>query len=99
MIPGNFPNYSSQPYCLSGLATAPQTLTAKQQELQQQHLQDLRIPRRPKWGPSTSALELDHSEREAFLDWRRKLAKCVGPIPFPMPHTDSTESKRMSNFC
>lgn len=34
----------------------------------------LKIPRRPKWDESTSALELQTKEKEEFLEWRRTLA-------------------------
>ncbi|GMH99704.1 hypothetical protein TrLO_g1752 [Triparma laevis f. longispina] len=34
----------------------------------------LKVPRRPKWDESTTAEELDRTERESFLDWRRNLA-------------------------
>mmetsp|Transcript_4518 Transcript_4518/g.8695 ORF Transcript_4518/g.8695 Transcript_4518/m.8695 type:complete len:700 (+) Transcript_4518:122-2221(+) len=35
---------------------------------------ELSVPRRPKWDDSTTPAELDHSEKEAFLNWRRKIA-------------------------
>jgi len=35
----------------------------------------VQIPRRPKWTKDMSAEELDEKEREAFLLWRRNLAK------------------------
>uniref|UniRef100_A0A1I8P9X9 Large subunit GTPase 1 homolog n=1 Tax=Stomoxys calcitrans TaxID=35570 RepID=A0A1I8P9X9_STOCA len=34
----------------------------------------LKIPRRPKWAPETTAEELQQAERDNFLDWRRNLA-------------------------
>jgi len=34
----------------------------------------IQIPRRPHWDASTTAEELDRSERESFLRWRRDLA-------------------------
>ncbi|XP_005190014.1 large subunit GTPase 1 homolog [Musca domestica] len=34
----------------------------------------LKIPRRPKWTPETSAEDLQKAERDSFLDWRRNLA-------------------------
>lgn len=34
----------------------------------------LKIPRRPKWTPTTSSEELQANERNSFLDWRRGLA-------------------------
>eukprot|EP00871_Galdieria_phlegrea_P005389 jgi/Galph1/5851/GphlegSOOS_G4525.1 len=35
----------------------------------------LQIPRRPKWSKSITASQLESLENEAFLEWRRKLAK------------------------
>ncbi len=35
---------------------------------------ELSVPRRPKWDKTTTPEELDRNEREAFLDWRRKIA-------------------------
>ncbi|KAI0852321.1 P-loop containing nucleoside triphosphate hydrolase protein [Daldinia vernicosa] len=40
-----------------------------------QHRGRLTVPRRPKWDSSTTADELDHLERESFLNWRRGLAE------------------------
>jgi large subunit GTPase 1 len=34
----------------------------------------LTVPRRPAWTPSTTANELEHAEKDAFLEWRRGLA-------------------------
>ncbi|XP_016947943.1 large subunit GTPase 1 homolog [Drosophila biarmipes] len=39
-----------------------------------EHRDQLKIPRRPKWSKDTSAEELERAENEAFLDWRRDLA-------------------------
>lgn len=39
-----------------------------------EHRDQLKIPRRPKWNKETSADELERAENEAFLDWRRDLA-------------------------
>lgn len=35
---------------------------------------ELSVPRRPKWDESTTPAELDRNEKEAFLNWRRKIA-------------------------
>jgi large subunit GTPase 1 len=35
----------------------------------------LTVPRRPKWGPETTAVELDEAERNSLLQWRRGLAE------------------------
>ncbi|KAG5942970.1 hypothetical protein E4U53_007127 [Claviceps sorghi] len=40
-----------------------------------EHRNRLTVPRRPKWDSTTTPQELDVSEREAFLSWRRGLAE------------------------
>lgn len=35
----------------------------------------LRVPRRPPWNAGMSVEELDDNERQAFLTWRRSLAR------------------------
>ncbi|KAB7496898.1 Large subunit GTPase 1-like protein [Armadillidium nasatum] len=42
--------------------------------LQDKNREHLRIPRRPPWDRSMDAEELDASEKESFLQWRRALA-------------------------
>ncbi|KAK9862042.1 hypothetical protein WJX84_003960 [Apatococcus fuscideae] len=42
-------------------------------ELRNQHR--LTVPRRPAWTADTTPAQLDHHERNAFLEWRRELAK------------------------
>ncbi|XP_046397883.1 large subunit GTPase 1 homolog [Ischnura elegans] len=44
------------------------------EDVQERNKQFLQIPRRPKWDADTTPEELHSSERDAFLDWRRKLA-------------------------
>ncbi|XP_071450969.1 large subunit GTPase 1 homolog [Hetaerina americana] len=44
------------------------------QDVQEKNKQFLQIPRRPKWDAETTPEELHSRERDAFLDWRRKLA-------------------------
>ncbi|KAG8231861.1 hypothetical protein J437_LFUL011766 [Ladona fulva] len=41
---------------------------------QEENKQFLQIPRRPNWDEKTSPEELHSLEKDAFLDWRRKLA-------------------------
>lgn len=36
---------------------------------------ELSVPRRPEWDERTTAAELDKREKEAFLEWRRAIAK------------------------
>lgn len=40
-----------------------------------EHRNRLTVPRRPQWDSTTTPQELDASEREAFLSWRRGLAE------------------------
>ncbi|XP_072036125.1 large subunit GTPase 1 homolog [Amphiura filiformis] len=44
------------------------------EEAQELNKDLLKIPRRPKWDADTTAEELDQSERDSFLEWRRQLA-------------------------
>jgi large subunit GTPase 1 len=39
------------------------------------HFMELSVPRRPKWDFDMDPEELDRLEKEAFLEWRRKIAK------------------------
>ena len=41
---------------------------------QDEHRQFVRIPRRPTWDETTTPEQLELSERETFLNWRRNLA-------------------------
>lgn len=48
----------------------------EQQEREEKlHASSLRVPRRPPWNSKTTAEELDTTERQAFLIWRRDLAR------------------------
>ncbi|XP_020203425.1 GTPase LSG1-2 [Cajanus cajan] len=50
--------------------------TRKQQKREEAlHAASLRVPRRPPWTPHMSADELHESETQAFLVWRRNLAR------------------------
>jgi len=44
------------------------------QQKHDEHRDQLKIPRRPKWTKETSAEDLERAENEAFLNWRRDLA-------------------------
>ncbi|KAI9187730.1 hypothetical protein H9P43_002121 [Blastocladiella emersonii ATCC 22665] len=51
---------------------------AQEKETLQRHAdmrERLTVPRRPHWDETTTAEELQRSERESFLDWRRGLAE------------------------
>eukprot|EP00794_Sanderia_malayensis_P009940 gene9940-10960_t len=43
-------------------------------QYQQSNKKFLIIPRRPNWDESTTPEQLEHAERESFLQWRRQLA-------------------------
>lgn len=60
---------SKNPYLLS------KEQEAKLRELHQQNENKLTVPRRPKWTQEMSKYELDKLEKQAFLNWRRDLAK------------------------
>ncbi|KAH3666618.1 hypothetical protein WICMUC_005602 [Wickerhamomyces mucosus] len=47
----------------------------KMNELHQEHENKLTVPRRPVWNDSMTKFELDRQEKNAFLEWRRELAK------------------------
>lgn len=57
----------------------PYLLTKEQEkkirEVQQEHENKLTVPRRPKWEESMTRFQIDRQEKEAFLEWRRELAK------------------------
>ncbi|KAI9481990.1 P-loop containing nucleoside triphosphate hydrolase protein [Coemansia mojavensis] len=57
----------------------PYLLTAAEEEKTlERHRENrsrLKIPRRPEWDRTTTAAQLHRSEREAFMEWRRELAR------------------------
>ncbi|GAB2285617.1 GTPase LSG1-2 [Dionaea muscipula] len=53
----------------------PEERRKQQKEEEALHATNLRVPRRPPWKSAMSAEELDVNERQAFLIWRRSLAK------------------------
>ena len=42
---------------------------------QKDNRERLQVPRRPAWTKDTTVLELEKSERDSFLEWRRGLAE------------------------
>ncbi|QLG71131.1 hypothetical protein HG535_0B01690 [Zygotorulaspora mrakii] len=54
------------------------SLTNEQREninlKQREHARELIVPRRPAWDKTMTRFQLDRQEKEAFLNWRRKLA-------------------------
>ncbi|KAL2328397.1 hypothetical protein Fmac_021824 [Flemingia macrophylla] len=57
--------------------TTPEEARRQQKREEALHAASLRVPRRPPWTPSMSAEELHDSETQAFLVWRRGLARLV----------------------
>ncbi|XP_068635806.1 GTPase LSG1-2 [Aristolochia californica] len=53
----------------------PEERRKLQKEEESLHTSSLRVPRRPPWSSNMSAEELDSNERQAFLIWRRNLAR------------------------
>src|SRR5579859_4770891 len=60
---------TTNPYLLT---PAQETALAKKQSAKKSALT---VPRRPPWTPETTPVELERAERDAFLDWRRGLAR------------------------
>eukprot|EP00117_Sycon_ciliatum_P027932 scpid47885/ scgid0663/ Large subunit GTPase 1 homolog len=56
-----------------GLLSTEQTQAVKDAQEKNSHY--LHIPRRPRWDESTTGEHLQYMEREAFLEWRRQLAR------------------------
>ncbi|KAG9455311.1 hypothetical protein H6P81_008215 [Aristolochia fimbriata] len=53
----------------------PEEKRKLQKEEEALHASSLRVPRRPPWNSNMSVEELDSRERQAFLIWRRSLAR------------------------
>lgn len=67
-----------QPVVLSmyGAHEAPPQITEEERAAAEaQFGSALQVPRRPHWDASTTPDQLDQQERQAFLDWRRRLAQ------------------------
>jgi large subunit GTPase 1 len=56
------------------LVTPSDTFRTQELQLQNFDFSHLTFPKKPFWNKSMSAEEVDRNERNAFLDWRRKLA-------------------------
>ncbi|TKY48698.1 GTPase LSG1-2 [Spatholobus suberectus] len=62
----------------SGIGTngmTPEEMRKQQKREEALHASSLRVPRRPLWSAGMSVEELDDNERQAFLIWRRNLAR------------------------
>ncbi|KDN53307.1 P-loop containing nucleoside triphosphate hydrolase protein [Tilletiaria anomala UBC 951] len=57
----------------------PYLLTGEEEEevrkKHKQNRQKLRVPRRPKWSSESTKDQLDRTEKDSFLEWRRSLAQ------------------------
>ncbi|KAL4389996.1 hypothetical protein HN51_010932 [Arachis hypogaea] len=59
----------------SGDMLTPEEMREQQKREEALHASSLRVPRRPPWSADMSVEELDANERQAFLAWRRNLAR------------------------
>lgn len=59
----------------SSIGMSPEKRREEQKKEESLHAGSLSVPRRPPWSPSMSVEELDANERQAFLVWRRSLAR------------------------
>ncbi|KAK7324825.1 hypothetical protein VNO77_28696 [Canavalia gladiata] len=53
----------------------PEEMRKQQKREEALHASSLRVPRRPPWSAGMSVEELDENEKQAFLIWRRSLAR------------------------
>ncbi|KAB2603413.1 large subunit GTPase 1-like protein [Pyrus ussuriensis x Pyrus communis] len=60
---------------LDGNEITPEQGREQKRKEEALHAGSLRVPRRPVWTPQMSVEELDNNERQAFLTWRRSLAR------------------------
>ncbi|KAK8683306.1 hypothetical protein V6N13_039370 [Hibiscus sabdariffa] len=58
---------------ISGMT--PEERREQQKKEEALHASSLRVPRRPPWNAAMSVEELDANEKQAFLVWRRSLAR------------------------
>ncbi|KAL5130555.1 GTPase LSG1-2 [Glycine soja] len=66
---------SLEPGSVPDETTTPEEARKQQKQEEALHASSLRVPRRPPWTPDMSADELNASETQAFLTWRRSLAR------------------------
>ncbi|CAL8997570.1 unnamed protein product [Prunus brigantina] len=60
---------------LDGNEISPEQRREQQKKEEALHAGSLRVPRRPPWTPEMSVEQLDANESQAFLTWRRSLAR------------------------
>ena len=68
---------SSEPGSVPDETTTPEEARKQQKQEEALHASNLRVPRHPLWTPNMSADELNTSETQVFLTWRRSLARWV----------------------
>lgn len=66
---------SLDPGSVNDETTSPEDVRKQQKREEALHADSLRVPRRPPWTPDMSADGLNASETQAFLTWRRSLAR------------------------
>ncbi|XP_059626087.1 GTPase LSG1-2 [Cornus florida] len=70
------PNLLIDPDSSSSISNmTPEERREQQKKEEALHASSLRVPRRPPWNTKMSVEELDFNERQAFLVWRRSLAR------------------------
>ncbi|RZB46607.1 GTPase LSG1-2 [Glycine soja] len=65
----------SEPGSVPNETTTPEEARKQQKQEEALHASNLRVPRHPLWTPNMSADELNTSETQVFLTWRRSLAR------------------------
>ncbi|KAJ3679552.1 hypothetical protein LUZ60_017563 [Juncus effusus] len=60
---------------MDGQEMTVEEMKQAQKEEEALHASYLKVPRRPAWNAKMSVEELDANEKQAFLEWRRKLAR------------------------
>ncbi|CAL2235748.1 unnamed protein product [Prunus armeniaca] len=60
---------------LDGNEISPEQRREQKRKEEALHAGSLRVPRRPPWTPEMSVEQLDANESQAFLTWRRSLAR------------------------
>ncbi|KAG5121604.1 hypothetical protein JHK84_039944 [Glycine max] len=66
---------SLEPGSVPDETTTPEEARKQQKQEEALHASNLRVPRHPLWTPNMSADELNASETQVFLTWRRSLAR------------------------
>ena len=89
---------SSEPGSVPDETTTPEEARKQQKQEEALHASSLRVPRRPPWTPDMSADELNASETQAFLTWRRSLARLVSVFVWIVGLKSNLENYMMGNW-